>query len=69
MPHYIHQLVVNCICLLFVAEQVVYSGFLQFFHCKQLPAVAENKRYESGKSEPKQKIYRPDSSAMSLNSL
>ena len=29
-------------CLLFGAEQVVYSGFLEFFLWKQLPAAAQN---------------------------
>ena len=35
MFHYVHQLVVNCVCLQLDAEQVVYSEFLE-------PAVAEN---------------------------
>ncbi len=26
MLHYVHQLVSNCVCLLFAAEQVVYIG-------------------------------------------
>ncbi len=37
-------LVSNCICLLFAAEQVLYSGFLQLCFWKW--------RYESGESEP-----------------
>ncbi len=28
---YVHQLVTNCVCLPFSAEQVVYSGFLEHF--------------------------------------
>ncbi len=27
----VHQLVANCVCLLIVAEQVVYGGFLELF--------------------------------------
>ncbi len=50
MLHYVHQLVSNCVCLLFDAEQVVFSKFLKLFHRKKLPAVAEN--YESGEREP-----------------
>ncbi len=42
MPHYVHQLVSKCVCLVFAAEQVVYSGFLEIFHWKQLPAAAKN---------------------------
>lgn len=26
--HYVHQLVTNCVSLLFAPEQVVYSGFI-----------------------------------------
>ncbi len=40
MLHFVHQLVANCVCLLFGAEQVVYSGFLEFYHWKQLPAAS-----------------------------
>lgn len=29
MLHYVCQLVSNCVCLRFGAEQVVYSGFLE----------------------------------------
>ncbi len=42
MLHYVHQLVSNCVCLLFAAEQVVYRGFIELYTCKQLPAVAKN---------------------------
>ncbi len=35
MLHYVHQLVANHVCLLFGAEQVVYSEFLEPFHWKQ----------------------------------
>ncbi len=32
MLHYVHQLVINCVCLLFGARQVAYSGdFGAFF--------------------------------------
>ncbi len=44
MLHYVHQLLSNCVCQLFAAEQVVYSGFLQLFLWKR--------RYESADSEP-----------------
>ncbi len=46
MLHYVHQLVANIICLLFGAEQVVYSGFLDRFSLKQ--------RYKSGETDLKQ---------------
>ncbi len=42
MIHCVLQLVSNCVCLLFDADQVVYSGFLELFLWKQLPCVAEN---------------------------
>ncbi len=42
MLHYVHQLVVNCVCLPFGPEQVVYSWFLKLFLWKQLPAAAKN---------------------------
>lgn len=29
MLHYVHHLVFNCVCLMFGAEQVLYSGFLE----------------------------------------
>ena len=29
--HFVHQLVSNCVCLLFAAEQGVYDGFLKSF--------------------------------------
>ncbi len=51
MLHCVHQLVSDFVCLLF-AEQVVYSGFLQLFHWKQLPATAGNKADESSETEP-----------------
>ncbi len=31
MLHYVHQLVSNYVCLLFVTEQVAYSGPYSFF--------------------------------------
>ncbi len=43
MLQYVHQLLSDCVCLLFGAGQVVYGGFLELFHWKQLPAAAENK--------------------------
>ncbi len=48
MLRYVHQLVSNCVCLLFGAGQVVYSGFFELVHWKQLPAVAADE------SEPKE---------------
>ncbi len=54
MLWYVRQLVVNCVCLLLGAQQVVHSGFLEPFHWKQLPAAAGNDADEGGVSEPKQ---------------
>ncbi len=42
MLYYVHQLVADCVCPLFGADQVVYSGYLELFCWKQLHAVAEN---------------------------
>ncbi len=42
MLHYVHRLVANCVCLLFGAEQVAYTGISELFHRKQLPAAAKN---------------------------
>lgn len=36
MLHYVHQLVLNCVCLLFAAEQLECSGFLELFLWKAL---------------------------------
>lgn len=42
MLHYVRQVVTNCVCLLFGAEQWVHSEFLELFHWNLLlPAVAE----------------------------
>ncbi len=46
MLHYVHQLVANCVFLLFGGVQVVYSRLLELFHWKQLPAAAENACWE-----------------------
>ncbi len=46
MLHCVHQLVSNCVCLLFAAEQVVYSWFLELF--------SQPKATESSESEPNQ---------------
>ena len=40
MLYYVHQLVATFVGMLFGAEQVVHSGFLELFSLKQLPAVA-----------------------------
>lgn len=40
MLHFVPQLVANCVCLQFGAEQVVCSGFLELLCRKQLPAAA-----------------------------
>lgn len=40
--HNVHQLLLNCTCLLLGAEQVVYRGLLDIFHSKQLPAETGN---------------------------
>ncbi len=42
MLHYVHQLVSNCVCLLFAAEQIVYTGFLELLLWKQLRAATKN---------------------------
>lgn len=42
MLHYVHQMDANCVCIPFGVEQVVYYGFLEPFHWKQLAAVAGN---------------------------
>ncbi len=42
MLHCVHQQVTNCVCLLFGAELLMYTGFLELFRWKQLPAAAEN---------------------------
>ncbi len=48
MSHYVHEVVVNFVSLLFSAGQVVYT-FLQ----EKLQAAARNKVDESGESEQK----------------
>ncbi len=62
MLHYVLQLI--SVCLLFGAEQVAYSEFLEFFHWKQLQQAAvfsENtQHYESGEREPEQKSWRAE---------
>ena len=40
--HYVCQLVVNGICVLFTPEHVLYSRFIQDFYRKQLPAAGES---------------------------
>ena len=52
MLNYVHQLVAYFVCLLFGAEQVVCSRFLELCHWKQLWG------YESGVTEPKHWAYR-----------
>lgn len=42
MLHCVHQLVSDCVCLLFCAGQVEYSRFLLLFHWQQLPAAADS---------------------------
>lgn len=32
MLHHVHQLIANCACLLFGAEQAVFSGFTEAFY-------------------------------------
>ena len=48
MLHYVHHIVTNCVCLVFGAEQVVYSVFFRAAFCILRP------HYKSSKSEPKQ---------------
>lgn len=50
MLQYVRQLVTNCVCLLFHAEQVAHEGYLELSHCKQLPAAAQNNK-ENGKNK------------------
>ncbi len=57
MLHYVHWLVSNCVCLLFGAEQIVYSGFMGGFCWKQLAAAAE----VDEKAETEQKQSRCES--------
>lgn len=40
MLNYVHQLVANLACRLFVAQLVAYSRFLEIFLKKSLPAAA-----------------------------
>ena len=47
---YAHQLIANCVGLPFGNEQVAYSGFLELFLWKQLPAAAENDAMRQGKA-------------------
>ncbi len=42
MLHRVHQLVTNCVCLWFGAEQEAYSRSLELLSWKLLPAAAEN---------------------------
>lgn len=51
----LNALVAKVVCLLFSAGQVVYRGFLEISHWKQLPA-AENNYNESIETEPKQAV-------------
>ncbi len=62
MLQYVHQLVVNCVCLPFGAQQAVYSGFLELLRWKQLLAVGQKQQYKSSESEPKQVKQRAFSS-------
>ncbi len=53
MLHYVHQLVSNCVCLLFSAGQVVYSWFLNHLWWKQLLSTSGNnaeKHWDSTKT-------------------
>lgn len=43
MLHCVYGLVANLVCLLFGAEQAVYSGFVRAFLWTQLPTAAGNK--------------------------
>lgn len=55
MLHYVHQLSPNCVCLLYDAEQIVNSGFLELFHTKKkmLHAASKNDTMTSV-SEPEE---------------
>ncbi len=52
MLHYVHQVVSNCVCLLFAAEQVMNSSFLRDFSL-QTAAAAGNKVDENEVCGPK----------------
>lgn len=41
MLHYVQQLLTNFVCLLYSAEQVVYSTSLEIIHWKQATTLAE----------------------------
>ena len=60
MLHYIQYLLSECVCLLFSAWQVVYSGFLNLFHCEQLPTNAENDSEGAWDWTKEQQHYSPD---------
>ena len=52
MFHFIDQSVSNCVCLLFAAEQVVYSGSITACLMKKLlPAAAEKGIVENKATE------------------
>ena len=49
MLHYVHQLVSRCVCLLFAAEQEVYSGFfIETAACYKSQNI-ENQKNENAK--------------------
>ncbi len=54
MLHYVHQLVTNCVCLLFGAEQVVYSGGFRAFSL--ITAACWKWCYRSSEGEPNSKV-------------
>ncbi len=48
MLHYVHQLVTNCVCVLFGADQVVFWGFFWAFAPKTATCGGWKRRYENG---------------------
>lgn len=46
MLHYVHQLVSNCVCLLFAAGQGEYRGFIGAFSLKTVKLVQPNQNNE-----------------------
>ena len=57
MLHHVYHLSTKCVCLLFGADRLAYSGFLEHFSWKHLPAEPEKWHYPNGESAPKQYIY------------
>lgn len=51
MLNYVHQLIGKCVCLLFVAEQVVLSEFLRCFSLEKAACCDQKRQKKSRESE------------------